>query len=146
MFFRSLVFRIPVPKNTINGINEIVPEDKPWSPPVSQPATVTPVPVYRWTLPDDTDPLEAAITRAAENGFDLFLFTSAQQIRHVLQVADQNGHAADWIGAANGKYIASIGPTCSEALREAGLEVHCEASPPKMGPLVRGALESWTAE
>jgi uroporphyrinogen-III synthase len=100
-------------------------------------ATVTPVPVYRWTLPDDTGPLEAAITRATENGFDLFLFTSAQQIRHVLQVADRLGLKDAWLSAVKLAVVGSIGPTCSDALRDADLCVDLEPTHPKMGTLVR---------
>ncbi len=40
-------------------------------------------------------------------------------------------------------HVASIGPTCSEALTDNGFPVHYEASPPKMGPLIRGAIECW---
>ena len=43
---------------------------------------------------------------------------------------------------AGNTLVASIGPTCSEALVDNGLPVHFEASPPKMGPLVRGAIEA----
>ena len=32
--------------------------------------------------------------------------------------------------------VASIGPTCSEALVEHGIAVDLEADPPKLGPLV----------
>ena len=42
-----------------------------------------------------------------------------------------------WTGIS----VASIGPTASEKLREVGLPVHVEASPPKMGPLVRAAIQ-----
>jgi uroporphyrinogen-III synthase len=105
-------------------------------------ALVTPVSVYRWTLPDETGPLEAAIAAAIDSPFDLVLFTSAQQVRHVLEVAARLGSEDAWRAAAERSVVASIGPTCSEALREAGLHVDLEPSHPKMGTLVREAVEA----
>src|SRR5690606_28432399 len=102
-------------------------------------ALVTPVRVYRWTLPDDTAPLEAAIAEAIASPFDLLLFTSAQQVRHVLQVAAGLGKEDVWRAAAARSVVATIGPTCSEAIREAGLHVDLEPSHPKMGTLGREA-------
>ena len=105
-------------------------------------ARVQPVPVYRWALPEDTAPLEQAIRSTLAGEFDTLLFTSAQQLRHVLEVAQRQGLADRWREAAARCVVASIGPTCSEALSEQGLAVHVEASPPKMGQLVRAALEA----
>ena len=104
-------------------------------------ATVLPVPVYRWDVPEDLAPLEAAMRDTIRGHFDVLLFTSAQQIRHVLQVAERMGGVEAFLTAANRCYVASIGPTCSEALREAGLRVDQEPSHPHMGHLVRETLE-----
>ncbi len=105
-----------------------------------QGATVLPVPVYRWALPDDLQPLESAIKKIIAGHTDILLFTSAQQVRHVLMVAKQHSCQTQWLEAANRILVASIGPTCSETLNEVGLNVGFEASPPKMGPLVRGSI------
>ena len=44
-----------------------------------------------------------------------------------------------WLRAANQCVIASIGPTASETLREAGLPPDIEPEHPKMGHLVQAA-------
>lgn len=106
-------------------------------------ATVTAVPVYRWALPENTEPLADAIRRTVAAEIDLLLFTSANQIVNVLAVADQLSLLDDFRKACAGAFIASIGPTCSEALQDHDLPVHFEASPPKMGQLVRGSIELW---
>lgn len=106
-------------------------------------ATVLPVPVYRWALPADTGPLEAAIREALADGFEIYAFTSAQQVENVLTVAGQLGSAEGLKSAMRRSVVVSIGPTCSETLREHGLPPDLEASPPKMGPMVRSALENW---
>jgi uroporphyrinogen-III synthase len=104
-------------------------------------ADVITVPVYRWQLPEDTGPLEAALREAINSPFDLVLFTSAQQVRHVLQVAAQMGSEEEWRRAVSHSVVGSIGPTCSEALQEAGLTVDLEPSHPRMGVLVREAMD-----
>ncbi len=106
-------------------------------------AMTLPIPVYRWALPDDQEPLRNAIRTTIDGGTDLLLFTSAQQVRHVLEVAGQLHLAEKWLQCV--PPVASIGPTCSDALRAEGLDVWFEADPPKMGPLVRGALEQLTS-
>ncbi|MFN0195349.1 MAG: uroporphyrinogen-III synthase [Planctomycetaceae bacterium] len=102
-------------------------------------AALLTVPVYRWDLPENVGPLQEAIRSALEGKFDVLLFTSAQQIAHVLLIANQMGIAAGWKESAARCVIASIGPTCSEALREAGLVVDLEPTHPKMGWLVKEA-------
>lgn len=108
----------------------------------SRGATVVPVAVYNWTLPDDLSPLEEAVRRTIRGMFHAMLFTSAQQIRHVLRVADRMQVRAEFLRAADAVLIASIGPTCSDALRECGLAVGIEATPPKMAALVRAVMNA----
>lgn len=106
-------------------------------------ASVISVTVYAWTLPDDLEPLEATIRSGAAGEFDVTLFTSAQQIRHVTQIAGSLDLRDAWISAANKTVVGSIGPTCSEALVEAGLNVSMEPSHPTMGHLVKESIEHW---
>ena len=84
-------------------------------------AEVIRVPVYRWALPEDTGPLQSAIQKTIVGEFDVLMFTSAQQLRNVLEVAQTQGVRDAWLNAARRCVIASIGPTASEILsREAG--------------------------
>lgn len=100
-------------------------------------ATVLPVSVYRWALPEDTGPLIGAIQQTIAGEFDVLMITSAQQLHNVLEVADTEGVKEAWRAAASECVIASIGPTASEHLRAAGLPVDLEPAHPKMGHLVR---------
>ena len=103
-------------------------------------AEVLTVPVYRWDLPADITPLQTAVKKLIGSEFDLLLITSAQQVHHLLLVADQMGLRDQCVAAANRCKIGSIGPTATETLRELGLRVDIEPSHPKMGPLVKEAL------
>lgn len=102
-------------------------------------AEVRRVPVYRWALPLDTAPLEAAIRAAIAGEFDVLLFTSAYQAHNVLSVAAKLGLKEEWLAAARRCVIASIGPTASETLESLGLSVDVLPEHPKMGHLVIAA-------
>ena len=109
-------------------------------------AMIIACPVYRWALPENTEPLESAIRQTAEGKVDAVLFTSANQVSSVLTVADRIG-ILDQFRAATSSHtlVISIGPTCSEALIDNGFHVHAEASPPKMGQLARAAADALKA-
>lgn len=104
-------------------------------------ATVLPMPVYRWALPDDIAPLQDAIGKIIAGEVEAVLFTSAQQARHLLMIAEQMKVKPDLLNALNNTLVSSIGPTCSETLQAEGLPIRFEANPPKMGPLVRGTMK-----
>lgn len=109
-------------------------------------ATVMPMPVYRWALPDDLAPLQDAIGKIIAGEVEAVLFTSAQQARHLLMIADQMAVKPDLLNALHNTLVSSIGPTCTETLQAEGLPIHFEANPPKMGPLVRGTMDKLAEE
>lgn len=107
----------------------------------SRGASVLPVPVYRWALPTDIEPLKSAIAQTISGDFDVLMFTSAQQLAHVLQVTNDMGVRDEWMRAAETHcQIASIGPTASEAIVAQGLNVAIEATHPNMGSLVKDTI------
>ena len=108
----------------------------------SRGASLLPVPVDRWALPVETAPLRDAVQRTIAGDFDVILFTSAQQLHSVLEIASESGLSSEWLAAANRCVVASIGPTATETLVEGGLGVDLQPSHPKMGPLVKEALEA----
>jgi uroporphyrinogen-III synthase len=105
-------------------------------------ASVSVVPVYAWQLPEDTAPLRQAIGLIATGGADVVLFTSAQQLDHVLQIAEQEARTQALLSALQQTVlVASIGPVTSDALRERGIAVDIEPVHPKMGHLVKDLAE-----
>lgn len=104
-------------------------------------ADVFPVPIYRWGLPTDIAPLQTAVQKLIAGEFDLLLITSAQQIHHLFLVAEQIGCRDECFAAVQRCLIGSIGPTATETLQELGLKVDLEPSHPKMGTLVKEALQ-----
>jgi len=94
--------------------------------------------VYAWQLPEDTAPLERAIEQLCAGDVEAVAFTAAQQVEHLLQVAERNGKAAALTDALSKRVVlASIGPVTSAMLREHGFEPDLEPEHPKMGHLAK---------
>lgn len=104
-------------------------------------AEVTPVTVYQWELPEDTAPLRNAIRDLAERRIDVVLLTSSVQLTHLLQLASEYGVEDRVRSGFEHAVVASVGPTTSEALLEAGLAADLEPAHPKLGMLVKEAAE-----
>jgi uroporphyrinogen-III synthase len=100
-------------------------------------AEVATVRVYQWDLPEDTEPLRAAARRLAAGELQVALFTTSIQIDHLLRVAAEAGIEVAVLSALSKMVVASIGPTTSEALEEAGVHPDLEPTHPKMGFLVQ---------
>ncbi len=99
-------------------------------------AQVECVRIYRWGLPEDMAPLEANIRRLAAGEADVVMLTSTPQILHIEEVAGRLGLTEAVHAALPHMVVASIGPTCSETLREHHWPVDLEPEHPKMGHLV----------
>lgn len=99
-------------------------------------AEVDPVPAYRWALPEDTRPVQAAIRQILDRTADVVLFTSATQVRHVLEIARIDDLEDELRAALAETAICSIGPVCSETLTALGLAPDLEPTRTKLGALV----------
>lgn len=104
-------------------------------------ARVIQVQVYKWELPEDSEPLRRNIRSIAAGQRDVLMFTSAQQVVHLLTVAEELGLLADLRRQLARMAIVSVGPTTSDALREEQVTVDIEPEHPKMAPMVQAAAE-----
>jgi uroporphyrinogen-III synthase len=102
-------------------------------------AQVTPVPVYRWALPEDVRPLKDAAAAIARGQVDVAIFTTSMQLVHLWRIVEELGLEEDVRRELRRAVIASIGPTTTGELQRHGLPPDIEASHPKMGMLVREA-------
>lgn len=108
-------------------------------------ATVLRVPVYRWALPDDLEPLKRAVTSICEGTVDVLLLTSGVQLAHLWQVVEMMGCEAEFRSGLARVFLASIGPSTSEEVARRGLTASLEASHPKLGFLIKEAAEQAAA-
>jgi len=99
-------------------------------------AEIHSVPLYRWALPEDQEPLRRAVERLASASVDAVLFTAGAQVDHVMRVADELQLREAVLEAGREVAVASVGPVCSAALRRHGLPPDLEPEHPKMGHLV----------
>ena len=107
-------------------------------------AEVIRVPVYRWALPEDLGPLKAAIRGCVEGTVGAIVVTSAQQVRHLMQVAQEESLDGPLKASLRERVvIASVGPVATEALGEFDLVPDIVPEHPKLGPLVKSLAGGW---
>lgn len=99
-------------------------------------ATVVEIPTYRWSLPQDTQPLAELIGRLERHELDAAVFTNAEQVRNLFLLAARLGKTGVLRESLNGTLVASIGPVASAALRHEEVGIGVEAKPPKLGALL----------
>jgi uroporphyrinogen-III synthase len=104
-------------------------------------ASVVQVPVYRWQLPEDLAPLERVIDAVCSGTVDVILFTSGPQAGVLLEVAGRMGREAALRQAIEKLALGSVGPSCTEAMRNLELEPDFEPEHGKMGHLVLEAAK-----
>ena len=108
-------------------------------------ATVISVPIYRWSLPDDTGPLKNLLSEIVKGHVQVLLVTNAVQIDHAFKILEETRQTDQFRQVIQTKVIASIGPTASERIRSYGLHVDLEPTHPKMGILVKETSERASA-
>jgi uroporphyrinogen-III synthase len=108
-------------------------------------ASVLPVPVYKWALPEDLAPLRSAVAAIAGRNVDVLLLTSGVQLAHLWQVVEMMGCDGPFRNGLSSTFIASIGPTTTEEVARRGLVPDLEASRPKLGFLIREAAQGSAA-
>jgi len=104
-------------------------------------AEVIRVPVYRWGLPQDLEPLRQALRAIVAGEAQVILFTNAMQVESVLHIATEEGLRQKLLQAFERCVVGSVGPTCSEALVAHHIRVDIEPEHPKMGMLVYEAAQ-----
>ncbi len=104
-------------------------------------ATVTPVPVYRWALPDDITPLRRLLKSIIDGLVDAILVTNAVQIEHVITVLEDTQEVEDFRDALKDVLVVSIGRITTERLKHYDFPIDLEPTHSKMGILVKEASE-----
>ena len=104
-------------------------------------AHITPVPVYRWTMPDDLHPLQQLLQQILKGEIPVLLITNAVQVDHMIKVLGDGTAIKQLQNVLAHMMVASIGNVASERLRQHGFPVDLEPSHPKMGILVKEASQ-----
>jgi uroporphyrinogen-III synthase len=100
-------------------------------------AALTELTLYEWQLPEDIEPLRRLVEEIIAGSVDVVAFTSQIQVRNLFKVARDINLDSDLARALKDKtLVASIGPTCTSALHEFGVDPDVVPDHPKMGPLI----------
>lgn len=105
-------------------------------------AKVFQIPIYRWALPENLEPLHKAIDAIIKGQIDVALFTSAQQAHNLFEVAKAQGVENALNKSLRKIHVGSIGSITSEGLARFGIRPFMEPSSPHMGVLVRELAEA----
>jgi uroporphyrinogen-III synthase len=106
---------------------------------------VVAVPVYRWTLPDDTAPALRLIAAVCDGEVDAVTFTAGYTVGNLLALADGAGVRDRVVEqlATGAVTPVAIGPACAERLRELGLGDPVEPATPRLGAMVRALTQTY---
>jgi len=100
-------------------------------------AELLPVPVYRWVLPEDVEPLRRLVGQIAAGEVDAVTFTSAPAAASLLRVAEELGRRNEVVAALQGPVLAvAVGPVTAGPLTAAGVPT-CQPARARLGALAR---------
>jgi uroporphyrinogen-III synthase len=104
-------------------------------------AAVVKVPVYRWALPEDIQPLRECVQGLAHAKVDVVLFTTAVQVIHLMLVAQQVNSVGELLAGLRSIVVVSVGPATTAELLHYGITPDFEPSRPKLGFLINEAAQ-----
>jgi uroporphyrinogen-III synthase len=100
-------------------------------------ATLIELCLYLWMLPEDLQPLQNLVVEIINGKVDAIAFTSQIQAIHLFRIAGDLKLEEDLRLALNTRSIVvSIGPTCTAALQQLGVEPQVIPEHPKMGHMI----------
>ena len=105
-------------------------------------ATVKTIPIYKWALPVDIEPLRVAIQKILNGEADVALFTNGAQVDHLFRLAAEDKADEKLRHALGNVVIASVGPVCTQVLEQYGVKPDIEPPHPKMGSLISAVAAS----
>jgi uroporphyrinogen-III synthase len=100
-------------------------------------ADVVAVPVYRWSLPEDTGPAVRLVQAVAERRVDAVTFTARPQVESLCEIAETEG-LLDGLRSGFGRGVVAVcvGPVCAEAAVDAGFGRPVVPVRPRLGSMV----------
>jgi uroporphyrinogen-III synthase len=100
-------------------------------------AEVVAVPVYRWELPDDVEPVLRLIDLIVGGGVDAVTFTSSPSIWNLVRLAAEAGRQQQLQAALSGPVRAvCVGPVCASTARDSGFARVVEPERARLGAMV----------
>ena len=107
-------------------------------------ADLVPIPVYRWSLPDDTGPALRLAQAVADRRVDAVTFTTRPQIESLCEITETQAGLLDGVrrGFAQGVLAVCVGPVCAQAAVDAGFGEPVVPARPRLGSMVVSVAEA----
>ncbi|QGG96399.1 uroporphyrinogen-III synthase [Actinomarinicola tropica] len=106
-------------------------------------AEPVPVPVYRWSLPDDVGPAVRLVRAVVDGRVDAVTFTARPAIDNLLEIAAEVGLVDEVMARLGGDVaVFCVGPVCSAHARDVGIAPVEEPARARLGALVQH-LTTW---
>jgi uroporphyrinogen-III synthase len=102
--------------------------------------------LYKWSMPDDVEPLRTLVRDLIDGQVDSIVFTTQIQCRHLFRVAGDLGLCQQLADALNTKaVVVAVGPICAEVLRFFGVKPDVVPARPKLGPMMNALADYYRA-
>jgi uroporphyrinogen-III synthase len=109
-------------------------------------ADVIPVPIYRWTMPDDTAAARRLVTGVAERRLDAVTFTARPQVENLCALAEEAGLLDEVVAGFNDTVLpVCVGPVCARAALDAGFGEPLVPDRHRLGSMVLLVARSFEA-
>jgi len=106
-------------------------------------ATVEPVPIYRWTVPDEVTPAQALVRSIADRTVDAVTFTARPAVENFVDIATDMGVLDDVRGAvASGMQVFAVGSYTGGIANDFGLGPARYPESGRLGSMVLQLTES----
>ncbi len=91
---------------------------------------------YKWELPENHDEVNLFFDKLINQQIDIVVFTNSIQVEHLFELAKLYKTYDSVINSFNKIPTISIGPLCTQALKDAGIPVKYEVRPSKLYALI----------
>ncbi|MEL6891274.1 MAG: uroporphyrinogen-III synthase [Actinomycetota bacterium] len=106
-------------------------------------AEVVPVPIYRWSLPDDTGPAERLIRKVVDRQVDAVTFTARPAVDNLFEIAALHGLTEQLADALRVDVEAHcVGPVCAAGITDLGIDRVFVPERHRLGALVQMVTKS----
>ena len=106
-------------------------------------AKVVELPVYRWTLPEESAGAKAIVEGCCEGEINAITFTAGPQARNLIQLARSMGLVDTLLSACRDRVLVGcVGPVCAKTAAEVGFDTSVVPEDWRLGALVKLVAET----
>lgn len=101
-------------------------------------ADVVPVPIYRWSLPDDLGPAERLIRAVCDGRVDAITFTTRPAVDNLMEIASELGRHDELLSAlARDVFVLCVGPVCAAGAVDARIATVHQPERARLGSMIQ---------